>query len=421
MARQFGAMRTLPSGRVQASYMVDGVRYPAPATFTDDARRPGGLKPQSARDKAEAWLRGVRADIERGTWVSPTVEAERQAEDAKRAVAERFGTYADTWLAQRTNSKGQPLRPKTRNEYARLLRGSLALFTEDRLTAITPARVRSWHAERAASAPTAAGAEARLLRAIMNTALVDGIVTTNPVPSVLTRSRTGISHRPPTLDELGVILDTIDDRFRLAVLLAAYGGLRLSEWRALRRQDLTVSGGRVLVSVTRTAQYIADEGWHVGPPKSDEGKREVPLPAAATADVERHLSAHVGPFPESLLFAPARDAEFLHDRQFLTAWNPARDAAGVRVPVRWDAKGRPVAWDAVVREHDLRAFAGTVHAQSGATLRDTMAFLGHSTTVAAMAYQHSAAERLHELADRMPMPARGSKPKVLPLPGATTA
>ncbi len=401
--KQWGAIRRLPSGRLQASYTVAGIRYTAPTTFSDDVRTPGGTKPRTAEAKAQEWLRGVRVQVESGRWVSPEVEKERAEVEAKKSDAERFGKYARAWLDQRVNSKGQPLRPKTRAEYERQLDRGLSIFLDDRITAITPARVRAWHADRMKSGKTAAGAEARLLRAIMNTALVDGIITSNPVDSKLTRSQTGVKHRPPTLDELAVMLDTIDPKFRLALLLASYGGLRIGEWRALRRRDLTVEEDRVFVDVMRTAQYIVGQGWVVGEPKSAEGVRIVPLPKSLTDDVRLHLEAYVGAFGDDLLFHSS-GSEFVHDAQFNRSWNKARDAAGVRVRVE---DGRYVS---VVREHDLRAFAATMHAQSGATLRETMKLLGHSTTVAAMAYQATTG-RESELADRMTLPP--SKPKTM--------
>lgn len=392
--KQWGAIRKLPSGRFQASYSgPDGIRYTAPQTFSDDVRLPGGLKPRTGLEKAQEWLRGQRADIERGVWVSPRVIAADLAASVKRAESERFGLYASTWVAQRVSGKGVPLRPKTRAEYERQLASGLAVFSNDRLSDITPARVRNWHADRMKSGKTAAGADARLLRAILNTALIDGLIATNPVPANLTRTSTGKKHRPPTIEELGVVLDEIGPFFRLAILLAAYGGLRSGEWRALRRRDISETDGRILVNVDRAAQYIAGYGWHVGPPKSEEGVRVVPLPSGLSEDVRAHLASFVGRFPEDLLFPPTGRGEFLHDRQFNRYWNRARDAAGIRD---------------VVREHDLRGFAGTTYAQSGATLRETMAFLGHSTTAAAMAYQATTG-REAELTDRMPLPITNRK------------
>jgi integrase len=392
----WGRIRRLPSGRVQASHVVDGETFTAPTTFSDDIPAPG-RKGRTGEDHARDWLRGVRVDIERGTWKNPR-------EAATKPRGETFGTYAHAWVEQRRSGKGDALRPKTATEYRRQLDKGLSEFADDLIGTITPARVRAWHAKRAATAPTAAGAEARLLRAVLNTAVLDGLIDHNPVPTNFTRTSAGRAHRPPTMDELTTILETIDVRFRLAIILSAYGGLRLSEWRALRRRDLVEANDRYLIIIERQAQFIGGT-WVIGKPKSSEGERTVALPSWASDEVSAHLARHVDPLPDALLFAPLGGSQFIHDSAFRDVWNPAREAAGLRVP-EIDTTGKQVGWVNIAREHDLRAFAGTLHAQSGATLRETMAFLGHSTTQAAMAYQHASADRLREIADRMPAPQR---------------
>jgi integrase len=365
----WGSIRKRSSGRYQASYTgPDGQRYNAPTTF--DSLR-----------EARAWLAAQRLAIQRGEWRSP-----------RAVVAEQFGVYSTAWLAQRVSAKGEPLRPKTLLEYRRQLATGLAEFGLDRISDITPARVRKWHAERMESGRTLAGAEARLLRAILNTAIVDGLISKNPVDSNLTRTHAGIVHRPPTLAELGVVLDSIEPQFKLAVLLAAYGGLRFGEWRALRRNDVTFIAGRATVRVERSAQYLTGTGWHVGPPKSSDGIRTVTLPKGLTEEVEAHLAAYVGAFPEALLFAPAGGQGFLHDRQFNRTWNFARDAAGIR---------------ALVREHDLRHFYGSALAAMGHGLPQIQRALGHGTAAATLMYLHAVEEHDVELADNMPMPVAG--------------
>lgn len=379
----WGTIRKLPSGKFQARYRgPDGNRY-AVAGFG---------KERAARD----WLDATHARIITGTWRSPAEEKAEAERQAKLRTAQTFGTYAATWIDQRHNSHGEPLRVKTATEYRRALRNGLHRFDGDHIADITPERVRTWHAERSQKARTAAGAEARLLRAILNTAAMDGIIDRNPVPGDLTRTHTGIEHRPPTSGELAVLIDNMHGKYRLAVLLAAYGGLRRGEWAALRRRDIIAGDDRVRVNVERTVQYIERQGWHVGPPKSAEGVRVVPLPVQLTGDVQQHLAEHVGPFPDDLLF-PGRTGGFEHPVTFNRAWNKAREAAGVR---------------GVVREHDLRAYAATAFSQAGGTLRETMRLLGHSSTEAAMAYQYAATERMESLADMMGAP---TTPEVTPL------
>ena len=61
--RPFGTKRTLPSGRVQATYVgPDGLRHKAPHTFRN-------------RKQAANYLEAVRAEIVLGRWVaSETVQ-----------------------------------------------------------------------------------------------------------------------------------------------------------------------------------------------------------------------------------------------------------------------------------------------------------------------------------------------------------
>lgn len=280
-------------------------------------------------------------------------------------------------------------------EYERQLAKGLSVFADDALTAITRPRIRDWHTDRSKVGKTAAAAEARLLRAIFTTAEEDGIVESNPVDSRLTKTSAGLEHRPPTIDELGTLHSSVNSRFKVGVLLAAYGGLRLSEWRALRRSDLALIDGRYVVAVTRQAQHVTGEGWIVGPPKSEKGVRAVTLPAWMTPIINGHLTDYVGEFDGSLIFPPKGRSEFIHDSAFNDSWVLAQNAAGVR---------------GQVREHDLRDFSASHMLAAGATALEVRDALGHAnvrTTVDH--YLHQVQDRAAELADRMPtLPA--SKP-----------
>ncbi|MER3387939.1 MAG: tyrosine-type recombinase/integrase [Microcella pacifica] len=381
----WGSIRALPSGRFQASYIgPDGERHKAALTY-------------STRTDARAWLSSIRTDIQRGKWKNP-----------KTVSAETFAVYAETWISQRSNAQGQPLRPKTATEYRRHVAKGLSEFAGDKLSAITPARVRTWHANRIApGTKTTAGAEARVLRAILNTAVEDGIIEVNPVPSKLTKSKTNRTFRPPTLEELAVLYDQIDDRYKLAVLIAAYGGLRLSEWRALRRRDIALIDGRYVIDVHRQAQYVTGRGWIISPPKSDRGIRMATLPTWITGPLTAHLNSRVGAFPDSLLFAPKGRSEFIHDSDFNKTWNAARDIAGVR---------------RLVREHDLRSFGGShLMGTAGASLFETRDFLGHSeSTVTERHYIKKISDRAAELADKMPVLPPVMPPNVTKLPETGT-
>lgn len=91
MGRQFGAIRKLPSGNFQASYVAPGIgRVTAPITF-------------ARYDQADTWLAAQRVDLARETWKAPSVGS----------ISLR--QYAVPWLSQRK------LKPRTADLYQRLL------------------------------------------------------------------------------------------------------------------------------------------------------------------------------------------------------------------------------------------------------------------------------------------------------------
>ena len=67
-----------------------------------------------------------------------------------------------------------------------------------------------------------------------------------------------------------------------------------------------------------------------------------------------------------------------------------------------DAIGKPE-----LHFHDLRHFGGVMAALTGATTREVMDRLGHTTTTAAMRYQHVVAGRAGALAERLSALAGG--------------
>jgi hypothetical protein len=102
----------------------------------------------------------------------------------------------------------------------------------------------------------------------------------------------------------------------------------------------------------------------------------------------------VQPGSEALLFPSVKDPDAtLHHQTLYKQWEHARVAAG-----------RPD-----LRIHDLRHGAAVMAAQSGATLAELMQRLGHSTSRAAMRYQHAALGRDAEIAIALSEMARRSE------------
>jgi integrase len=216
-------VRKLPSGRWQASYLgPDLVRRTAPHTF-------------DAKADAEGWLGRRREEVVSGEW-QPPVKVERVA-------ALTFDAYATQWLRERA------LKPRTREGYEHLLgRYLLPVLGPMAIDAITPSVVRTWWSRLPADKPTVRARSYALLKAVMNTAVADEVIDSNPCrirgAANTPRAR---EIRPATIEELEVIVEAMPDRFRALVLLCAWCALRSGEVLELRRRDLDVAAGTVRV------------------------------------------------------------------------------------------------------------------------------------------------------------------------------
>lgn len=372
----FGAIRQRSSGRYQASYVgPDGNRYTGPHTFDN-------------MTDARGWLAIQHASIRSGDWSRHDTA---KANTAKRDRGATFSEYAEDWVSTRTNRHGDHLRPRTATEYRRLIAGTLKPFGPLRLSSITPESVRGWYSGVVTSGTKTQAARAyELLKAIMATAMQDGRIKTNPCQiKGAASASSGKRVEPPTGAELQHILDAITPRYRAAVILAAWAGVRYGELTELRRKDLEfVREGDALeviaVNVARAVTNVTGQGFIVGSTKSEAGVRTIVLPPHVNSIIENHLREFVPRFPGSLLFPAADGVTHLSQTTFYKHWNAARTAAG-RQDMPW---------------HALRHYGATRAALAGATLKELQSRLGHSTVAAAMRYQHTAG-RDEELARRM--------------------
>lgn len=365
---RFGMIRALPSGRFQASYVgPDQRRHNAPTTFV-------------TKGDAGKWLSLVEADIITSRWRPP---------EAAKPTTETFGAFAARWLA------GAELKPRTRDEYRRLLEDLAETFGDMALTGVTAASVADWHAGLPQGRRTGNAARYRLLHRIMQAAVVDtGVhgVTANPC----NQPRWGKGPadrpiRPATVAQVETIAANMPPGLACAVHLAAWCGLRLGELAELRRGDVDLGAG--LIRVERSVQWVAGEKgpnghrtYHpvIGPPKSDAGVRTVTIPPHVRPLIAAHLAEHVDPDTDALIFCAPEGGQ-LRSAAVFRPYSKARAAAG-RPDLRW---------------HDLRHTGATFYTEAGATLKESMAYLGHSSARMALHYQHVADERPAELAERL--------------------
>jgi integrase len=332
------------------------------------------------------FLATVEADLARSSWQAPT---------ATRAQAPTFAVYARDWLAARD------LKPRTRALYRGLLDQLLLDDLEDlELDQITPTAVRSWHGQ-LDTGPTRRAHAYSLLRTILATAVDDELIATNPCRiRGAGQTRRAKEPRPATLEELTTIVEQMPDRLRLLVLLAAWCALRFGELAELRRSDVDTRTG--VLRVRRGVTWV-DGKPIVGDPKSEAGKRTVAIPPHLLPLVREHLLQHAAKGRDGLLFTATLPSPGAHTRPpakgdaYMTHDMLKRPYDRARV-----AAGRPD-----LRFHDLRHTGAVLAAQTGATLAELMARLGHSTPGAALRYQHAAAGRDAQIAAALSRIANG--------------
>ncbi|MGZ4544732.1 MAG: tyrosine-type recombinase/integrase [Blastococcus sp.] len=105
------------------------------------------------------------------------------------------------------------------------------------------------------------------------------------------------------------------------------------------------------------------------------------LPAAIAVVLKDHLERHVAASSDALLFATSSGGYLARSN-----WNQTFRRAAVAI-------GLPA-----VRPHELRHTGATLAAATGATTKELMRRLGHSSPAAALLYQHAADDRDAEIA-----------------------
>jgi integrase len=361
--RAWGHIRRLPSrrtpgrGRYQASYIgPDNQRHTAPHTFAD-------------RISAERWLAAERRLWDGDEWTPP---AERH--EHRWAAGETLADYGKRWISERAG-----LRPRSRTLYESQFR----LHIEPDLGTVpvrqmTPERVRGWYAALGTEYPTRNRQVYALLRSILGTATKDGLLAANPCQ--ITRVPASRKREPVILEpgEVGALADAMPDRYGALILLSAWCGLRWGEVAELRRRD--IGAGCEVLTVARAVSRK-----NIELPKSGKA-RNVVIPPHIRAAVKHHLDGYVGAGDDALLFPGTLDGNTHTDSEvFRRMFNTALASIG--------RDG--------VRVHDLRHFAGTMTAQVGGTLAETMRRLGHSTVSASMTYQAALDQRDVEIAEKL--------------------
>lgn len=357
--------------------------------------------------EADGWLADEQRLIDRDEWTPP---ADRRARvEAEQAAATlTFGTYSEQWIRER-QVRGRALKESTAASYRNIRKRQLAPLLAVPLVAVDRALVAAWYRQLNADTPTRRAHAYALFRAVMNSAVDDGLVPENPVRVTGAGAQ---SLKPEvelfTAGQIAQVADLMPAKHRAAVLLAAWCGLRFGELAALQRGDLDLpKDGSALLHVRRGVVKV--EGKHVlTTPKSTSGLRTVPIPPHIVADLRHHLKHFARWGADGLVFPPTHaGAELLTPGQLYGHRPTYNRDKSVRTPGYGYYRARHLLGRDDLSFHKLRHFAATNYAVAGATTKELMTLLGHAGPGVAMRYQHAAQSRLADLAASVSARASG--------------
>jgi integrase len=328
------------------------------ADYSDQAGK-RRLKTFKTRKAADAWLVSARGEVAQGV---------HTPESTSITVAEA----GDSWIAQ---AEADGLERSTLTQYRQHLALHIKPFLGAiRLAQLTPAAVQGFRNQLASAGRSKAMVKRATtsLSSILGDAMANGQAARNVVREQRRRRSRRLEKRHdkdlqvgvdiPSKDEIRAMLAAAKGRRRPLLVTAIFTGLRASELRGLPWADVGLDRAEL------TVRQRADKWGAIGSPKSDAGKRTVPLaPMAVNALREWRLVCPKG--DGDLVFPNTRgNPEPLASIHY-RALAPLQVAAGITTDASRPKYGM----------HSLRHAAASLFIEQGFTPKRIQALLGHST------------------------------------------
>lgn len=215
---------------------------------------------------AERWLTAQASSIETGGFIDPR--------RSKRPLSEVIDAWRETWA---------DLEPKTRVGYESMLsKHVVPAFGPAPVGNIAPKALQAHFNDLAATlSPKTLRNVYGVFSGVFRVAVEHRYLTSSPLEAVKLPRRAQRSGRmrflsPPEVRQLA---DAMPERYRLPVLVAAYCGPRAGELWALRRKDVDLLHGDLLIrnavkEINSSAATLdGDKGLIVGPTKTHQDRK----------------------------------------------------------------------------------------------------------------------------------------------------
>lgn len=313
---------------------------------------PGG--PQRSRHftrkiDAEQYLVRIQSDLQRGAYVDPG--------KGRTTVAD----YFHVWFTR------QPWRDSSRASIGSMFENHvLPTFGPRPLSSIRRGDVEAWAAGLKLQ-PRTAGLAVQYLGTMLEAAVADGLLATNPVRHVKRPKVDAVPVVPFTAEELEALRTAAPDWFRVALVLGTTCGLRQGEATGLTVDRVDFLRREMRIDRQLVTPAAGDPAF--GPPKTSRSYRTIPLADVALEGIAQHVELH-GTGPDGLLLH--EKGRPVRRQRFGQVWRSLRKKAGMP-----DA-----------RFHDCRhTFASTL-LSGGVPIPAASEYLGHSPAVLLRTYAH---------------------------------
>ena len=122
----------------------------------------------------------------------------------------------------------------------------------------------------------------RLLRAMLHRAVYWQLIVSNPAERVQAPRAKKPKRRSYDDEQTKILLENLeqlsieDTKYKVAIILTVFTGVRLGELMGLEWQDIDFKNG--IISINRSSQYLSDMGVFTKVPKTESSIREIAIP-----------------------------------------------------------------------------------------------------------------------------------------------
>jgi integrase len=197
------------------------------------------------------------------------------------------------------------------------------------------------------------------LKAVFKTAVDDELRRVSPCTSRISLPQIEkVEITPLTVEQVLTLADATPERYRMAVILQAALGLRISELLALHRHDVDT-----FTRTVRIERQLLRDGKVFGPPKTRHSRRTIPLAEDLVIPISEHIRQHP-PNADGVIFTTSRGNPIRQDVYTDMIFKPAVAKAGL-------PRG--------TTPHDLRHHAASVLLRRGIPVNVVARYLGHAS------------------------------------------